>query len=108
MMSTQPNLIAAGLFGFMPLWLFAALLHLVEGEVGGVHGLARPDMLVSVTIIAAVLAIPALIPVLGFIKGGKRGYALALLLVSALSVLVIQIRCIGSMKHGTSGLFRLP
>jgi hypothetical protein len=90
-MTVRPKLIFASMLGVIPLWLLAALLHVVDVDVDGILGLAAPNVLFSVTFLAALLAMPALLSVMAFLRARRRGYAMGLLIVSGVTGLVAAL-----------------
>ena len=71
--------IAYALLGYPALWLFAALIHVVDPDVNGVAGLYAPNVLFSVALIAFILFLPVLLSLSLFRRWGLRGYVSALL-----------------------------
>ncbi|RUT02362.1 hypothetical protein DSM106972_058400 [Dulcicalothrix desertica PCC 7102] len=89
------------LLGFIPLWLFSALLHSIDIDVKRAGGINNPRMLISVTIIALILGIFASAPLVAFHKLGRRGYWVGLLIVSC--ILSIYVAAFGISATNLQG-----
>ena len=100
-MPTSGKWVAYALPGFLTLWFFVALIHVVDVDVNGVAGLAAPNVLFSVTVIASVLFLPALLSLSTFRRWGVRGYVLTLL--SAAGGIGLLIALAGSKATTAAG-----
>lgn len=69
-MSEDLKRVLATLAGYPLIWLFAALLHMVDGGINGLGGLLSMEVMTSVSAMAALLFFPCLIAVISF---GARG-----------------------------------
>lgn len=79
------------LLGFIPLWLFSALLHSMDIDVKRMGGINNPKMLISVTMITLILGVFASVPLAAFHEIGRRGYWVGLLIVSCLLSISISV-----------------
>ncbi len=66
------------LWAYVISWICAALLHVVDVDVGSVQGLWVPSVLFSVSIIALLIFIPVLLCHLAFSRGHWRGYLISI------------------------------
>ena len=73
-MSTESKRLIAALAGYPALWLFSALLHMVDANLNGLEGFLPLVTTPSVYGLAAFLFIPCLIAVMGFGLRGIKAY----------------------------------
>ena len=69
-MSEDLKRVLATLAGYPVIWLFAGLLHIVDGGISGLGGLLSMEVITSISAMAALLFFPCLIAVISF---GARG-----------------------------------
>lgn len=97
------KLFLATLVGFIILWLLVALIHTADADVNSIQGLTAANVLVSVTVFSALVAFPALVPIVGFLQCRLRGYSVGLLTISGLIGLLIA--WLGSIATTSGGWF---
>ena len=73
------------LAGYPALWLFSALLHMVDADLNGLEGFFALTTMPSVYLIAALLFIPCILAVMGFRAIGVGAYWF-ILIVSAVMI----------------------
>ena len=73
-MSEDFKRLLAALSGYPALWLFSALLHMIDADLNGFEGFFSLITVPSVYGLAAFLFVPCLIAVIGFGTRGIRAY----------------------------------
>ncbi len=63
-------------------WLFSALIHVVDSDVGGIQGLWSPLVLISVSVIATVVLLPALFCFAAFQRYRWGGFVVSLFVMA--------------------------
>jgi hypothetical protein len=55
-------------------WVFSALIHVVDADVGGVEGLAEGPVLLSASLVALLFTVVAWLAILSHRRGGWRHF----------------------------------
>ena len=100
-MPVSAKWIVKALFGYPAVWIFSALIHVVDADVGSIAGLYDLSVLMSVTVVAAILFGPVFLPLAAFRRWGVPGYVLGLLGIAEGLALLVALA--GSTATTVSG-----